>query len=95
MSYMTEANAIAAYLRGRAKPPGKKAAAPTARNLDVLAYCREFFSENDQLPPMKHISAHFGWASDQSALEHIDSLMRHGLLERNACGKLRFARGAA
>lgn len=93
MSYMAEANAIAAGLRGRGRPPGKASIGPTVRNLQVLAYMREFFAENDQLPPMAHIALRFGWVSDTSALEHIESLMRHGLVERNACGKLRFARG--
>lgn len=93
MSYMAEANAIAAGLRGRARPPGKKSTGPTVRNLQVLQYMREFFAENDQLPPMAHIAGYFGWASEQSALEHIESLMRHELVERNACGKLRFVRG--
>ena len=92
MSSMSEANAIAAALRGKAKPPGIKAPKPTVRNLDVLNFMREFLAENDQLPPMAHIAAHFGWSSAQSALEHVESLMRHGLIERNACGKLRFSR---
>ena len=92
MSYMSEANAIAATIRGKAKPPGKRAPGPTRRNLQVLGYMRDFFAQNDQLPPMAHIAAHFGWSSDQSALEHVESLMRHGLIERNACGKCRFSR---
>ena len=95
MSYMSEANAIAAAIRGKAKPPGKMAPGPTRRNLQVLGYMRDFFAQNDQLPPMAHIAAHFGWSSDQSALEHVESLMRHGLVERNACGKLRFSREGA
>ncbi|WP_440111732.1 hypothetical protein [Acidovorax sp. BL-A-41-H1] len=90
---MQDANAIAARLRGRASPPGKKATGPTPRNKDVLAYMREFFAENDQLPPIATISQHFGWASTQAAQAHADALVRHGLLERNAVGKLRFARG--
>ena len=60
MSYMSEANAIAAALRGKAKPPGKRAPGPTRRNLQVLGYMRDFFAQNDQLPPMAHIAAHFG-----------------------------------
>lgn len=60
-----------------------------------FGYMRDFFAQNDQLPPMAHIAANFGWSSDQSALEHVESLMRHGLIERNACGKLRFSREGA
>jgi SOS-response transcriptional repressor LexA len=94
MSYMTEANAIAATLRGKAKPPGLRApdGEPTARNLDVLAYARDFFAENDQLPTIKCIREHFGWTSDNAADAHVQALIRHGKLERNVLGKLRFAR---
>ena len=94
MSYMAEANAIAAQLRGKAKPTGRKATGPTPRNQDVLAFMREFFAENDQLPPVERIAKHFGWASLQSAHCHLEALQKHGLIERNAVGKFRFARGA-
>lgn len=94
MSYMHEANAIAARLRGRASPPGRKATGPTPRNLDVMAYLRHFFEQNDQLPPVERIAKHFGWASMQSAHCHLEALQKHGLIERNAVGKFRFARGA-
>ncbi|RQO83507.1 MULTISPECIES: hypothetical protein [unclassified Acidovorax] len=97
MSYMQEANAIAAELRGHAKPKAKgvrgPAKEPTEKALAVLAYCREFFAENDQLPPIHRINDHFGWKSLNAAQNHMDSLVRHRLLERNAVGKLRFARG--
>lgn len=93
MNYMTEANTIAAQLRGRAKPPGKKADKPTPRNEDVLAFLRHFFAENDQLPPVERIAQHFGWSSTQSAQSHMDALQKHGLIERNAVGKFRFTRG--
>ena len=92
MSYMTEANDIAAALRGKAKPPGIKARKPTVRNLDVLNFMREFLAENDQLPPMEHIAGHFGWSSPMAAQSHINALVKHGLIERNACGKYRFSR---
>lgn len=94
-NFMQEANAIAATLRGKAKPPGLRApdGKPTPRNLDVLAYAREFFAENDQLPTIKCIRDHFGWTSDNAADAHVQALIRHGKLERNVLGKLRFARG--
>ena len=92
MSYMTEANDIAAALRCKAKPPGIKACKSTERNLDVLNFMREFFAENDQLPPMEHIADHFGWSSPMAAQSHINALVKHGLIERNACGKYRFSR---
>jgi len=65
---------------------------PSARALQVLTYMREFFAENDQLPPAAIISGHFGWASASAADCHIAALLRHQLVERNAVGKLRFAR---
>lgn len=107
MSYMTEANDIAAKLRRQPAPagkPGRRAAngsaanrcrlpaAPTSRQLEVLAFMREFFAQNDQLPPAATISAHFGWSNPSACGDHIKALKRHGLIERNAVGKLRFAR---
>ena len=98
MSYMTEANAIAARLRGGAAPvAGRKgrgpSMAPSAISLAVLRFMREFFAENDQLPPLSHIARRFGWASIGTANWHVAALTRHGLVELNACGKLRFVRG--
>lgn len=92
MSYMAEANAIAARLRGgpvrQARGP---ASAPTAKNLEVLAYMREFYLENDQLPPVAIIAEHFGM-NTTGADWHAKALLRLGIVERNAVGKLRFAR---
>lgn len=89
---MEEANAIAARLRGgpvrQARGP---AAAPTAKNLEVLAYMRDFFRENDQLPPVATIAEHFGM-NTTGADWHIKALLRLGRVERNAVGKLRFTR---
>ncbi len=65
---------------------------PSERSLQVLAFMREFLAENDQLPPACAIAKHFGWASANAAQEHINTLRGHGLVETNACGKLRFAR---
>jgi len=65
---------------------------PSERSLQVLAFMREFLAENDQLPPACAIAKHFGWASANAAQEHINSLRGHGLVETNACGKLRFVR---
>ena len=90
MSYMQEANVIASELPGKAKPSDGQ---PTQRNLEVLAFMREFFEENDQLPPVATVCKHFGWRSLQAGQDHVNALSRHGLLERNAVGKLRFARG--
>lgn len=99
-SYMREANAIAAALRGRAvavKPVRRRgpAVGPSPLNLQVLAYMREFFAVNDQLPPVAVIGLHFGWAAIATAHHHIGALLRFGLVERNTVGKLRFARTGA
>lgn len=74
------------------KPTSRRNGQPTELALKVLDYMRQFFAENDQLPPANFISDHFGWASVNSSYVHIKALQRHGLVERNACGKLRFAR---
>lgn len=89
---MAEANAIATRLRGGPVVKVQRAAlAPTTRNLEVLAYMREFFEENDQLPPVSKIAAHFGIAN-AAADWHVQALIRLGKVERNAVGKLRFKR---
>lgn len=64
----------------------------TARQQQVLDYMREFFAENDQLPPVAVVSEHFGWKSPNSAQLHIEQLVRLRRLEANAVGKLRFVR---
>lgn len=94
MIYGIEDNAIAACLRGQPvrHGRGRPVAGPSRKNLEVLAYMREFFEANDQLPPVMRISRNFGWASLNAAQLHVDALIRHGLIERNAVGKLRFAR---
>lgn len=58
----------------------------------VLSYMREFFIENDQLPPAPVIAQHFGWKSPTSAQRHLEQLARLRRIEVNAVGKLRFVR---
>lgn len=67
------------------RPPGHRAK-------DVLAYMREFFTSNDQLPPARVVAEKFGWASVNAAHIHIRSLVKAGHLERNEAGKYRFSR---
>lgn len=100
-NYMTEANAIACALRGQtgaAGTPGRRGRGPTkapsASNLEVLAFMRAFFADNDQLPPIAVISRHFGWIGASAAAWHISALRRFGFVEHNAVGKLRFVRPA-
>ena len=90
--YGAEANAIADRLRdGRPAKVQRAALAPTAKNLEVLAYVRKFFEANDQLPPVARIAAHFGMTLN-GADWHVQMLLRFGEVERNSVGKLRFAR---
>jgi len=62
--------------------------------LMVLDYMREFFSENDQLPPTQAIADHFGWKAHTNAQWHVRKLARQGYIEPNATGKYRFKREA-
>lgn len=94
MSYMTEANIIADQIRGQGdKRKGGKAErlTPSKHQLDVLAFMRSFFAENDQLPPYSVIAEHFG-IRPTGAEWHVNKLIKFGRLERNVVGKLRFAR---
>ena len=64
-----------------------------ARQLEVLTFMKTFFKNNDQTPPMASIAKHFGCRSRNAAQYHIDWLLRHGYLERNSLGNLKFSRG--
>lgn len=65
--------------------------AARARAAEVLAYCHQFFAENDQLPPQSCIASHFGFA-EQVAQKYMQKLADAGHLERNAVGKWKFKR---
>lgn len=64
----------------------------TPKQATVLAYMREFFAENDQLPTLEIIAKDLGFPSDTSAFELRRQLIKKGHLEHNAVGKYRFAR---
>lgn len=66
--------------------------AARARMSEVLAYCHQFFAENDQLPPQSCISEHFQF-TEQVAQKYMQKLADAGHLERNAVGKWKFKRG--
>src|SRR5882672_1451697 len=51
--------------------------------LQVLAYCQEFFAENDQLPPQACTAKRFG-VTEQTAQEYMHRLAKDGHIERNA-----------
>ena len=61
---------------------------------DVFAYMVGFFELNDQLPPIRAIAATFGKYENQIQ-EMLIGFEKRGLIERNAVGKWRFARGQA
>jgi hypothetical protein len=58
---------------------------------EVLAYCREFFAENDQLPTQACIAQRFK-VTEQTGHDYLHRLAKEGHIERNAVGKWRFAR---
>lgn len=77
------------------RPPGRPRGhgrVPTEAQLRVLAYMREFFVRNDQLPPYRSIAKHFGWKTDSCVQGFIVRLEFHGLIERNEIGNWRFPR---
>ena len=59
---------------------------------EVYTYLIDFFKENDQLPPVLSTASHFGKYQNQ-----IQGLMvalgKRGLIEKNAVGRWRFAKG--
>lgn len=65
---------------------------PTAAQLRVLAFMREFFERNDQLPPYTAMARHFGWKTHSCAQSFIVRLAHKGLIERNEVGNWRFPR---
>ena len=64
----------------------------TMRQREVLEFMREFFAENDQLPPGHAIAKRFRMRSVNTVQGITDALERKGAIERNAVGKFRFAR---
>ena len=58
----------------------------------VLEFMQSFFADNDQLPPGRVISDHFGWRATNAAVEVCAALYRAGKLSRNAVGKYKFSR---
>lgn len=61
---------------------------------EVLAYCHQFFAENDQLPPQASIASQFGF-TEQVAQKYMHYLADAGHIERNVVGKWRWVRKEA
>ncbi|MGF6211795.1 hypothetical protein [Comamonas odontotermitis] len=97
VTYMKEANALAAAIRGTGKTEVLRkggrtpATVATPDQLGILAFMREFFTENDQLPPINVSAKRFGMTPNAMQW-HVNALVRFGYLEKNAVGKYRFAR---
>lgn len=83
-AYATGIRGSSEYLRVRAK----------ARMAEVLAFCHEFFAENDQLPPQTSVAERFNVCM-QVAQKYMHKLSEAGHIERNAVGKWRFTRKGA
>lgn len=62
------------------------------KQAETLAFMRAFEAENDSFPTDRTLAAHFGWASNNAAYEHVRALARKGAIERNAQGGWRFTR---
>lgn len=67
----------------------------TPKQAEVLAFMREFFAENDQLPGGPDIARHFGFRSPNAGADYVIALAKKGCIERNAVGKYRFTRSTA
>lgn len=67
----------------------------TTKQAEVLAFMRDFFADNDQLPPANAVRLRFGWASDNAAASYLLTLAKKGYIEHNAVGKYRFTRSTA
>ncbi|MDN6885302.1 hypothetical protein QMO14_16980 [Variovorax sp. CAN2819] len=54
----------------------------TAKQEEILAFMVEYEAANDNMPTAVVIARHFGYASANSASEHLQALVRTGRLER-------------
>jgi repressor LexA len=61
---------------------------PTARQREVLAFVRDHQRRSGHPPTTREVQAHFGFASQTAAVDHLRALARKGLLQRLA-GKAR------
>jgi SOS-response transcriptional repressor LexA len=65
---------------------------PTARNLAVADYMRDFLKNEDRLPVMSEIQKHFEFSSPNAAVTHIKRLVAHDVIEPRGRGHYRFKR---
>lgn len=88
------ARPIRAEVTGIPKKGGYLRAAAEVRQADILAYCHEFFAENDQLPTQLCVATRFD-VTQQVAQKYMIRLCDAGHIERNSVGRWRFKRVAA
>ena len=63
----------------------------TERQMQYLEFMREFFNENDQLPPIQVLADGMG-VTHNAANDALTRLIRAGEIQRNSVGKWMFAR---
>lgn len=54
----------------------------TQKQRVVLRFIKRFLDENGRPPMLSEICARFGWSKHNAATNHINALIRHGLLEK-------------
>lgn len=67
----------------------------TEKQAALVAFMRTFLAENDAMPTISTIAAHFGWASSNAAFECLAALKKKGVIERNEQGGWRFVRASS
>lgn len=82
-----------AYATGIPEKGGHLRAYKDGRIPEVLAFCHQFFQDNDQLPPQSCVAEHFD-VCEQVAQKYMQWLAAEKHIERNAVGKWRFTRVA-
>lgn len=67
------------------RPPpehGPSSGAPTARQLQVLAFIYEYRREKDRAPTARELSDHFDWSGPSAAFDYFDRLETKGCITR-------------
>lgn len=61
------------------------------RQAEYLSFMRDFFAENDQLPPVSVLAAGLG-VTHNAANDALTRLMRAGVIQKNSVGKWMLSR---
>lgn len=70
-----------------------KAAAPTAKQIELLDYLTEFHAREGRMPSIREIARDFGLESTRSVVGRLDGLEERGLIQRHR-GKILLPAGA-